>query len=240
MMRIATILVATGVLLVDASASAQQSELGAISGRVTERSGYVLPGVTITVEGSAGARKVVTNAQGTFRFDQLPPGTYRLESTLIGFKSITQSISVQHGRTTEVALSLEVMELTHMKDPEADLLKFVARFTGNSPVECGRNLVDYSQRSIRPVTRAQLQLSLNCAENALKERKPFWTFQQLQGIDSWIAEGLLGTQEGDAYRFNYDSAPCGGPGCTSRFAIERCLKPTVVIDQSGPGFRCGR
>ena len=68
------LLVASGV--VRAQATAQ------LSGRVTDQSGAVLPGVTITVtQTDTGAtRTVVTDDQGVYLFTNLPTGPYRLEA----------------------------------------------------------------------------------------------------------------------------------------------------------------
>ena len=57
---------------------AQAQTTGSITGIVTDASGAVLPGVTITLSGErliGGNQTQVSDATGTYRFDRLAPGT---------------------------------------------------------------------------------------------------------------------------------------------------------------------
>lgn len=125
-------------------------------------------------------------------------------------------------------------------DPVADLRQFVERFTGSEPLECGPHLlVQVERRWV--ADEAALQKSVECGVAAAAGRRAFWTFKQDQGIDSWIASGILGTGDGVIYRFTYDSAPCGGPGCPSRISFERCDKPIAAAGSYRRSeFRCAR
>jgi hypothetical protein len=53
---------------------------GAIEGTVTDTSGAVLPGVTVTAAGDAlmALRTTVSATDGTYRMSGLPPGIYRV------------------------------------------------------------------------------------------------------------------------------------------------------------------
>ena len=118
-----------------------------------------------------------------------------------------------------------------------ELRTYVFRLTGADPLDCGQHLLN------RPFVGAgseQLHRSLVCTSDAAKNRKAFWTLKQDQGIDSLVFQGLLGTTEGEVYRFSYDSAPCGGPGCPGRFSIVRCEEPTVITRANGAAFGCKR
>jgi hypothetical protein len=119
-----------------------------------------------------------------------------------------------------------------------ELRAYVERFTGPEPMDCGQHLL----AGLFSVAGAkELQQGMPCVSTAAKDRKPFWTIKQEQGIDSLVFQGLLGTAEGAIFRFSYDSAPCGGPGCAGKFTIERCDGPTVVTDRSGRAqFECLR
>jgi hypothetical protein len=71
----------------------------------------VLPGVTVTLKGRtvAGAPSVVTNEEGTYRFPNLPPGTYDLTAELQGFATSHQTaIQVSLGRHHELNVQLKV------------------------------------------------------------------------------------------------------------------------------------
>ena len=85
-------LVAVFVLVAGAVASAQLST-AQLSGRVTDESGAVLPGATITVTQTETGftRTDVTDADGAYVLSNLPPGPYRLEVMLQGFRTYVQT-----------------------------------------------------------------------------------------------------------------------------------------------------
>jgi len=100
------ILLAGTLLLATLSGRAvAQAPTGQISGRVTDSSGAVLPGVDVTVtQTDTGiVRSAVTNETGTFTLPSLPLGPYRLEAMLPGFRTF-----VQGGITLQVNARLVV------------------------------------------------------------------------------------------------------------------------------------
>ena len=124
-------------------------------------------------------------------------------------------------------------------DPVDDLRQYVERFTGPEPSDCGRHRLVQRERQWVAADESALQKSVICGVAAAASKRAFWTFKQDQGIDSWIASGLLGTGDGIIYRFTYDSAPCGGPGCPSRISFERCDKPVAAMGSyQRSEFRC--
>ena len=74
------------VFLIAASAYAQVDQ-GRIGGLVTDQSGAVIPGVTITIlnERTAEERNTLTGDAGTFTVAALRPSTYTVKATLPGF-----------------------------------------------------------------------------------------------------------------------------------------------------------
>jgi hypothetical protein len=127
------------------------------------------------------------------------------------------------------------------RDPVDDLRQYVLRFTGSEPLECGRHLLVQRERQWVAADEAALQKSVACGVTAASANRAFWTFKQDQGIDSWVASGILGTGDGTVYRFTYDSAPCGGPGCPSRISFERCDTPIAATGAyQRSEFRCAR
>ncbi len=81
-----------GLLLAGTIASAQLST-AQLSGRVTDESGAVLPGVTVTVTrtDTGVTRTDVTDANGSYVMSNLAPGPYRLEVSLAGFRTYVQT-----------------------------------------------------------------------------------------------------------------------------------------------------
>ena len=85
------VLVGMAVLLGAPIAFAQTT--GSITGTVTDASGAVLPGVTITLSGDrliGGAQTQVSDTNGVYRFDRLAPGAYGVKMELQGFRSVAR------------------------------------------------------------------------------------------------------------------------------------------------------
>ncbi len=90
---------------------AQSASTGALTGTVTDSSGAVIPGVTVTAtnQGTGQERSDTTNAEGTYRFGLLPPGAYKLRFAATGFKvTELQGIQVNVTETPVVNRSLDV------------------------------------------------------------------------------------------------------------------------------------
>jgi len=71
-------------------ASTAWSQTGNIRGTVTDETGAVLPGATVTIRSEAiigGSREQVTNELGVYRFISIPIGTYDVEATLASFET---------------------------------------------------------------------------------------------------------------------------------------------------------
>ncbi len=87
------ILLVAFVLALSPLAFSQSKDTGAIEGTVVDSEKAPLPGVTITITSPnlMGSRTAVTDANGTYRFPALPPGTYQLKADLTGFKTFVQS-----------------------------------------------------------------------------------------------------------------------------------------------------
>jgi hypothetical protein len=89
-----------------ACAAHAQTSTGGIRGIVRDTTGAVLTGVTIETaspERIGGAAVEVTDAQGAYRFENLPVGLYSVTFTLQGFTTIKRGdIRVEVGRSIEV------------------------------------------------------------------------------------------------------------------------------------------
>lgn len=97
-----------GILLVAAFAFPQA---GRLEGVVRDAQGLVLPGVTVTLTGSAvmGQRVATTDVDGSYRFPALPPGTYNMTFELAGFQTLNrEGVIVTSGNTFAIDASLQL------------------------------------------------------------------------------------------------------------------------------------
>ena len=108
--RVRRALFAGLVALAFAAPAETQDARGSISGRVTDGSGAVLPGVTITVVNTETNTPSVTTSsdQGRYTVLYLLPGTYRVTAALDGFRTgVNDNILVRVGDKVQYDLSLE-------------------------------------------------------------------------------------------------------------------------------------
>jgi hypothetical protein len=122
--------------------------------------------------------------------------------------------------------------------PLVDMPRRVFELTGASPRECGRHPLQSVNGRLEGATRQQLEASVQCARDAINAGRPFWTFVEHRGIDSWVAHGFLRTASGDVRRFVYDSAPCGNPSCQPLLTLQPCRLPSVTGERDGADFSC--
>lgn len=105
------------------------------------------------------------------------------------------------------------------------LREHIERTTGTDAMDCGQ--LGGGPAPPGDTTR-YVERQITCGADAVKAKKAFWAIQWLSGVDSSMCTGLLADREGTTYRFFYDSAPCGGPGCPDRFVLERCSVPVEL------------
>ena len=131
---------------------------GTIEGTVSDPSGGVLPGTTVTVVNidTGTERIVVANEHGLYRAPLLPLGTYRLTAELQGFKKFEQSgITLSAGQTAVVNVVLGVGQvsetvLVQADSPVVDLAK----------VDQGRTLNEREIRTLPLTSRNPYNFAL--------------------------------------------------------------------------------
>jgi len=97
-----------------ASAQSVTATTGSINGKVTDGTGAVLPGVTVTVSSPSmqGTRTAATGEDGTYRFPAVPPGEYKITYELSGFSTVVrEGIRVTLGFTATINAELSVATL---------------------------------------------------------------------------------------------------------------------------------
>ena len=99
------------LLTVPAAWAQSQAVNGSIEGVVTDTTGAVLPGATVTVANAdTGMQRVVpTDPSGFYRAVLLPLGTYRVRVELSGFKAMERTgVGLSAGQTAVLNFALEV------------------------------------------------------------------------------------------------------------------------------------
>ena len=106
----AVVMIAMLILILPGIAAAQSIVTGAVAGTVTDPSGSVIVGATVSLTNNATGETLsaTTGATGTYQFTLLKPGTYVVSATQTGFKQATERVEVLLGQTTSASLKLEV------------------------------------------------------------------------------------------------------------------------------------
>ena len=99
------------LLLCSTASLAQTAETGALTGTVTDPSGAVIAGATVTITSVATgqARTTTTDANGSYKFSLLQPGTYSAKFTATGFK--TAQVSAVTVNVTETPVLNRVLQV---------------------------------------------------------------------------------------------------------------------------------
>ena len=136
-------IVAVTLLLTTALAWAQAT--AQLGGRVTDESGAILPGVTVTVTqtDTGFTRTAVTDDSGTYVLPNIPTGPYRLEVSLQGFRTYVQTgIVLQVGATPTINAQLAVGNLEETVSVEAAAPIVDVRSAGISDVVENERIVE--------------------------------------------------------------------------------------------------
>ena len=93
-------------LIVQSVPVSSQTGAGAITGTVVDSAGAIL--VSAKVVADPSGRQTATDNQGQFRIAGLPPGTYTLTVSYVGFAPSTNAVTVTAGQTANITATLKV------------------------------------------------------------------------------------------------------------------------------------
>ena len=127
MRRVVNVCCVGAVFLLLTSALAWAQATAQMSGQVTDDSGGVLPGVTVTVTqtDTGFSRTVVTDGTGIYVVTNLPTGPYQLEVSLQGFRTYVQTgvvLQVNAAPEINAMLGLGALEETVTVEAAAPLV----------------------------------------------------------------------------------------------------------------------
>src|SRR5688572_17491565 len=103
-----------GLIVFTTSPALAQDFRGRINGTITDNTGAVLPGVSVTATSPAliQPQSQVTGADGSYRFLALPPGVYDVAFELLGFQNVRrEGVRVVINQTLTVDQQLQVATL---------------------------------------------------------------------------------------------------------------------------------
>lgn len=93
----------------DEALVAVSGTLAGVSGRITDQSGAVVAGATVTLRDANGkTRQTTTGTDGSFHLTELPAGQYEVTATASGFKTSKQSIELKPSELAMLQPKLDV------------------------------------------------------------------------------------------------------------------------------------
>src|SRR4030081_3172242 len=94
------------ISLFSSAALAQALSAGTVAGVILDPNNAAVPNANVTIANSVTGytRSVTSAADGTFRFDNVPPNNYQLSVAATGFDTATQNLSIR----TSVPINLKV------------------------------------------------------------------------------------------------------------------------------------
>ena len=100
-----------------------QTQLATVSGTITDPSGAVVPGVSVTIvsQGTGLKRSALTDTAGEYRFAGLPTGNYSLRLEKTGFQSqIREGVELDSAAEVMVNAQLAVGDLSQQATVSAN------------------------------------------------------------------------------------------------------------------------
>src|SRR4051795_11776865 len=190
-----TALLAALALVLGASSAFAQSQTGEIFGKVTDESGAVLPGATVTLTGPSllQPQMATTSETGSFQFPRLSVGTYNVKFELTGFKTVIKEgirVTVDFSANVSTQLGVSAVQET-------------VTVTGETPI------VDTKQ------TGTKQTFTLEQLQSIPSARDPWVILQQTAGI-AMDRENVGGNMSGQ--QSNYVSR--GGNPTNNKWAID--------------------
>jgi Carboxypeptidase regulatory-like domain len=209
-MRLRAIVLAMVALFATSAIASAQSQTGEIFGKVTDASGSVLPGATVTLSGPSllQPQVAISSATGTYQFPRIEIGTYSVKFELTGFKTVVnEGIRVTVGFSAQINAQMGISAVQE-----------TITVTGESPV------VDTKEVGTKQTFTNELLQSIPSA------RDPWVILQQTAGI-AMDRENIGGNQSGQ--QSGYLSR--GGAGFNAKWSLDG-VDVTDLASQSSPNY----
>ena len=164
-------------LLAAALPAAAQLTESRITGKVTDSSAAVLPGVTVTVTSTqtGAVRTVVTESDGVFTVTNLGPGTYKVLFALDGFASSEVSVTLGVGDTKSANGALGIASVSETVNVSAE-----ARVLDVQGAKIGVNVTPEEVQSL-PVNGRNFANLMTLATGATSDGNGGWSSVRFNG-----------------------------------------------------------
>ena len=171
-----TFLVGLAILAAAMPAAAQLTE-SRISGKVTDASAAVLPGVTVTVTSTTtgAARTAVSDAGGAFTVTNLGPGTYTVLFSLDGFSPAELSVTLGVGDTKPANAALGIASVSETVNVSAE-----ARVIDIQGAKIGVNVTPEEVQNL-PVNGRNFANLMTLATGATSDGNGGWSSVRFNG-----------------------------------------------------------
>jgi hypothetical protein len=159
-----------------APVAAQQTE-SRIVGKITDASGAVLPGVSVTITSrqTGAVRSAVTDVEGRFVVTNLAPGAYEVQGALDGFAPNRGEIAVGAGDVKPLDLSLAVANVAEAVTVMAD-----ATVIDTTSAKIGVNVSPEELKSL-PVNGRNFANLMTLATGATSDGNGGWASVRFNG-----------------------------------------------------------
>jgi hypothetical protein len=214
MMRRVLVLMSAAMLWLASAVNAGQQGAASIIGQVTDESGGVLPGVTVTTASPAlqvSNVTTVTDARGEYRLTPLPIGTYTVTYSLDGFQSVRREgirLTVDFAARLDVPLKVGSLQETITVSGAAPIVDVTSTSTRTELTKEALELVPTSRNGIiglmaqAPGVRPNLDVGGNTI-NAVPQFRSFGqdgeSWQMIEGVTAISPKS--GTQSGQFWDY---------------------------------------
>jgi len=101
------------VALAPCAVAQESAAKGSLNGTVVDSTGGAIVGAQTTLTGQQGTQSQVTNGQGTFIYQDLIPGTYKVRVEMKGFRAAeVPDLTINVGRVSAIRIQLEPGSVT--------------------------------------------------------------------------------------------------------------------------------
>jgi hypothetical protein len=194
-----------------ASAQTVSATTGAINGKITDASGAIMPGVTVTISSPSmqGTRTDTTGTDGIYRFSAIPPGDYTVRYELSGFETqIREGLRVGLGFTATVNIELRVARLTESvtvsgQSPVVDITttKTSTNFDAQQLASLPNARDFWSILAAAPAIQMQ---RIDVGGSAAGTQTGYSTYDTKSDQHRPMVEGIVNTEGTNAAGFYYD------------------------------------